>query len=381
MKKLTLVLAALLLVSAGAFAVDVVPTAAIEGNASVTFGIDLNDTSTGLANANEAKLTITLVPEDTTESKGEGAPTGFITLKFDAMGNSDDGNFTLRASVDAAKLNLTDMISLNILGLDKTVNKASTGMGINPGLKIESAVVADVSEAVAEEHKGLGIGFDFGAATLDLGVSSAYDWIAADKNTDNDYSFYAGVALTAVENLTAEVAFNFELENNTWGLGIKAGYDLGIVPILVGFDFNSSNAWQLGAGLALKLGDGEKEAFGADDPKFKEGLTVGFGMDSADPMGIDLTASFFDGALIPVVDLLVVFEMANLENLGLGVRADFDLGDIDPYAEFKHTAAANALEVGVSMAVIDLTTFTLKYVSTDLGDDSGVITFETKVSF
>lgn len=381
MKKLSLLIAALLLIGGVAFSAEVTPTIAIEGSATVTFGYDLETGGSGFKNENTSKITIRLVPEDSKETGSDGEVTGEVVLKFNAF--AENGSLNASIDVDSAKLKLGPTVSINVLGLDKKVDKAATGQGIIENLNIATAAVGPVDETVTHaaapnDSKGIGINFDLGAADLEVGIGSA-DLFSA--NTSHDYNFYVAAGLKAVENLTFELAFNFETLDSSWGIGVKAGYDLGIVPILVGFDYESDKAWQLGAGLALKLGDGSKETLGFNDPKLVEGLSVGFGLDNNS--NADLIAAFYDGALIPVVDLAVVFELAGLKDLGLGVRADADLGVIAPFAEFKHVGATevNSLTIGADIKVINHATFTLQYASTDLDADAGKITFATKVNF
>jgi len=78
MRKLSLLLVALLVVSTGAFA-QVVLQPEIEVEATATWGINLDEETHGLANSAEATLSITFL-EESTEEFGEGEVYGWIEL-------------------------------------------------------------------------------------------------------------------------------------------------------------------------------------------------------------------------------------------------------------------------------------------------------------
>jgi len=386
MKKFTLLIAALLLVSFGAFGLDVAPVAEFDGSASFTFGVNLEDSSTGINNASSADITITFYDAATEETSGDPV-VGYIAIEF-SVDITNEGSLTATAEVTDAELKLAPGISLVILGLDNEVNLASTGAGVNNGIQILTAKVTDISLDPTEEFQGIGLAMDLGVVTVDIGVASKFDWtggedgtVVAERgdNTANNYNFYAAVGLTAVENLTFGVAFTYEMVDSAWALGVEAGYDLGIVNTMVGFDFNDASDWELGVGVGLVLGEGVAEDLFVSDNDEIEGLTVGFGVDSASEM--DLAFAFYDGALIPVLDLGVAVDLAGLSDFGLIVDASADLGVAMPYAVFQYTEAAMELEVGVELAVIEYTTFDVKYMTEDLGNHNGYITFMTEVAF
>lgn len=67
MKKFNLVIAALLILSVSAFAVDFEPSVSVSGEASVTFTYDLVDEAFDISNAASADLTIELVASTSVE--------------------------------------------------------------------------------------------------------------------------------------------------------------------------------------------------------------------------------------------------------------------------------------------------------------------------
>ena len=108
MKKITLVLA-LLLCATLAFTDAVEVT--VDGDATMTWGIDLESTETGFQNAFSASIDFDLVSE-ATEELGEAAPVGYIKLAdFKAVVDEDDGLTITEPSI-TAELLLTDALSV-----------------------------------------------------------------------------------------------------------------------------------------------------------------------------------------------------------------------------------------------------------------------------
>jgi hypothetical protein len=439
MKKLILVLAALLLVSAGAFAVDAEVSASIEGNASVTFGVDLDSSATGFANASSSNLKITIVPKASEEKGSDEAVYGWIKLKdFETVANKDDG-FKLSAPGVEAKLVLGPAY-INILGIGNDIDAAYIGKGLTASKDDAAVRLLDipsngVSAKPTEEFAGLGIGADLGVVKFEVSVASLYDWkSAADTetvtykwvktadlaladnevavgvvgdttlvevttteggnmaNVDNKYHIFGSFNVTAVDGLTLGVKGNYDASSENIGLGVEAGYALPLgdfsAEVLVGFDMLLTDpaAWEIGAGLLFGFGgDGlsDVEYFGLAKANYKAGLGVGLLIGSGDVKS--LTVSLYDGALIPVLDLVVQLDMDLAEAFGLGVRASADLGVASPFGEFWTVAEGSTkLKLGVDIKVITNTTFSLAYTSGDLAADpagKGTVEFTTKVSF
>jgi hypothetical protein len=81
MKRIALLTVLLLVVSLAAFAVDVKPTVAITGTASVTWGYDLDTGANGFKNTADSSFRVTLLAEDSTDTHaGTGAMYGSITV-------------------------------------------------------------------------------------------------------------------------------------------------------------------------------------------------------------------------------------------------------------------------------------------------------------
>ena len=424
MKKFNLLIAALLLLSVSIFAVDVDVKATISGNAAVAFGIDLDTNATGFVNTNTAKLTLTFIAKQS-ESKGADPITGFITLEAADMKFDSGADVVVSGvSVTAAQIKFTPDVHLNILGIAKTVNFAAHGAGVGPGVTIATAAAGDISETVThgDDSKGVELVVKLPeVATINVGVGSGDIWSA---NVDNDYTFYAGVAVTALKEAGVDLSFglNFETVDSSLGLGAKVGLDFSPVKVGVALDYNDAGALQLAAGFAFALGEGKSADTGLFGREYAEGISVGFNTVDFDAM--DVSVAFFMGSL--PVDLLVYAALVDLTGtlaygVGVDVRGTFD--NLTPYLTVSHlqdtfvkvrtgvtvanladiNGAADAAtlslgviydnftafdgaadELGVKVGFnkfIPITNLELEYKTADLGNVNGTVTFTTTVSF
>jgi hypothetical protein len=334
MKKFNLVIAVLLLLSASVFAVDVALSAEVSGEASVTFGYDLDLEAGGFQNANSADLVITVVEEASVE-KGEGDVVGYIMIEdFSAELNDDDGASISAGSV-TAKLMLGP-VYIDIIGLGNAVDSASLGQGMTPDANDLWAFYGDTVKAdPAEEFAGIGIGMDLGVATVEVGVSSQWDWVpdngtvgtvklvdagytlgtgeafltgdattggvvsvpatAAPANVDGNYNFYVALGVTAVESLDLDVEFNYEMATEIFQVGVATGYTLPMddnsVVVKAGLDYHVNDAFtaiEVGVGAGFQFsGDSlsDVEYFGwseDDELEINPGINLGFGMTIVD---------------------------------------------------------------------------------------------------
>ncbi|NLD48041.1 MAG: autotransporter, partial [Clostridiaceae bacterium] len=108
MKKALVVFLALAMI-AGVFADEPVAESSIagfSGNASVTWGVDLDSKKTGFSNDASAELKVTLATGGDKTSAGDGV-WGEIKIKTDGLISKNDGwDKNGSASVDFAKLHL-----------------------------------------------------------------------------------------------------------------------------------------------------------------------------------------------------------------------------------------------------------------------------------
>jgi hypothetical protein len=437
MKKIALFVSVLLLATA-LFADAPVFEAkpGISGNATFTFGADLDNQVTGFANATASNLTLALIGATTDEKGGKDGEEVYGWIKLDGMEmkvDADDkasdnentaANLTIETPEISAKLFLGP-VYVNILGADVEIDKASS---------LIKAVLTNVltqSQDQADEFQGLAIGLkDTSVVDLVVGVSSRYDWLrsatattfkwkaptsltqttpeaevdtasVADQGGTNFYNFYLGVGLKAVENLTAELAANMTTqENSTVGFGAKVGYGIALAEGFklnptVGFDGSlslaSGNAFsgQITVDIPLAVpgkGLDDDDTFNADID-YAAGLDLRYTVNLSGKM--DAGVYFYDADLLPVVNLLVAYELVDITSVfqtGFGAKLSADLGVIDPWLVYKMANGTSSikLEVGVDITAITNTTFTLKYASGELAGGSpkaGIITFATKIAY
>ncbi|HOS29712.1 MAG TPA: autotransporter, partial [Treponemataceae bacterium] len=156
MKKALVVFLALALV-AGVFADEPKAEAAIagfSGNASVTWGVDLDAKKTGFSNDASAELKVTLATGGDKTSAGDGV-WGEIKIKTDGLISKNDGwDKNGSASVDFAKLHLGPVY----VGI--TSGNTQIGEYNAPrALAYETTKVPNVGE---NKEKGIVIGYSAG---------------------------------------------------------------------------------------------------------------------------------------------------------------------------------------------------------------------------
>ncbi len=192
MKKLTLVLAMVLLIAGFVFAGDPV-AATLTGSASVTWGIDLENQATGFQNSASATVTVPLVTGATMSNKGN-VPYGSISLGLSDIKITEDGVSVSAPSV-TAKLILTDALDLTIYGVPSyAIGQASPFMSISDVANGESSpTLADaVDPDLSGYTGGVTLTYSMDMASLALILTSNNDWDSSSTdavygwaNTDN----------------------------------------------------------------------------------------------------------------------------------------------------------------------------------------------------
>jgi len=424
MKKALVVLLALAVVASG-FAQPVadVNVAEFSGNASVTWGVDLDDdNATGFKNETEAKVVVNIfdAAEQSTEGDGIWAE---LVIKTDALkivnegkvGEIDTGDDGIR--IDTAKLHLGPAY-LGILA-DNTVYGAY-----------------DAPEAVRQQHSvgdvgpnrvpGVVLGADFGLAKIDVdfrnlgfnrdddGKIVANDEDADDKTYDgpngqyNDYyAVRAVLGLSVVENLDINLGFTY-------------AFDEDIKPIVDGQSVGDITQKGLGANVAytlpigefyLKPGVGYKNTL-ADDDKGALAFGVLFGFDKGDTgddeiglpyfgdkkkdkgtsgvsvstnlnlnektMTIPLAVGFYAGDLVENLSAAALLTTGNIEKIADNYQLKaavkyaivLDPVTITPRFGVKNAKDVLELTLGAELAgLVDNTTFDLVWESKNLSAD------------
>jgi hypothetical protein len=252
MKKLSILLIGLLLVSGLAFAEFGAVT--VTGSASVTFGVDLNTNYTGFANAGTSSVKIILVDEATKTTTGDDGLYGTIEVKKydlsikDGAIVSDLGAVTASITVDPATI---------------TIYKApSFSMDMAPTID-SGTVEGDISTSIANVNgssvNGITISVPAGPATIDLKVASDGDWT---ENAANEYVIGTDITLD-VAPATVDLGFVYGWFGAAV-LGISAGVELDVAPATITLGFDGSDAsgsfdFDIAAGAAVALSDANSD--------------------------------------------------------------------------------------------------------------------------
>lgn len=312
MRKFSLLLVALLVVTTGAFAqVSIEPE--IEVDASATWGVNLDEETHGFKN--EANSTLSFVfTEEQNEEFGEGDVYGWILLEEfkiefevdgDADGTTDPApHFVVTNGEMSARLMLGPVAYIDILSAPDEVDKASNFSKIAQNIRtvgdslaaIGGPADANVADTTAYAGK-TALGFDVpDLMVLELGIFSNGDW---DANTGNEYLLSLDADIVAVPNLTinpvAMMRFNEDdagTEAGPASVGIGFEYTLPVTADVtaapeVGFDYSSLdvdgdayNRLEVGLGVNLTwagLGTDEDDEtiFGVED-ELTSGVGLGF---------------------------------------------------------------------------------------------------------
>ena len=301
MKKALVLLLALSMVF-GAFAAEPVANVNVSefsGNASVTWGVDLDSGKTGFKNSSEAKLKLNLIDKGDKASKGEGI-WGEIKIKY-------DDNLAIEQKIE----NVNDAEVSNDWKMPKLkVDKALLHFGENAyiGIKSGDTQVGEykLQTAIANEKtknankgddsytQGIVAGYGNDMFSVDVDFRSSKD-----AQYTNQYGLGVDAALKAVDNLTFKAGYSkdFECEGDwdvTDAFYVATDYKLGLndtfyVKPQVGFamDFanndktkEKSSTGDLAAAILLGWGDvadkkpGVYFIDGDDDKKVIPGISV-----------------------------------------------------------------------------------------------------------
>lgn len=356
MRKFSLLLVALLVVTTGAFAqVSIEPE--IEVDASATWGVNLDEETHGFSN--EANSTLSFVfTEEQTEEFGEGDVYGWIMLEdfkidFEVDGDADGStdpapHFVVTNGEMSARLMLGPVAYIDILSAPDEVDKASNFSKIAQNIRtvgetltgLNGDLPGDANVADTTDYAGkTALGFDVpDLMVVELGIFSNGDW---DANTGNEYLLSLDADIVAVPNLTinpvAMMRFNEDdagTEAGPASVGIGFGYSLPVTADItaapeVGFDYSSLdldgdayNRLEVGLGVNLTwagLGTDEDDQtiFGVEDELTSGvGLGVVYGIHD---VGYLVGAEAVDAADFPTAD---PEEAVNTLGVKLGLYED-----------------------------------------------------------
>jgi hypothetical protein len=421
MKKLSILLIGLLLVTGFVFAQDVT----VKGDATLTFGIDLDAQSTGFQNAASSSIALAWLSGD--ESKGEtgwikltgwkisyasadtvtvAAPTVSAGFMFDpitvtiysapAFAADNAVGFTWHADDDPAD-NVDFELSANNTG-DAAGSYGTTGTwymfdvveGDTADIP-DNAILVDSSVGVWELYwvpdtvptdtttpgfQGLTFGVDLGMATVTLLVASDGTWA---ENTDNSYAF-GGELSTTIDPLTLSAGV-YAGPTDALDLGFTLGADAAVGPATVGLGFDgwlADGATDLDYDVSADIGVSTM-GIGVTSNTYLWS-TAGSDLELNQQVVLDLSG------LAEGVGFTETFQMINLlsalEWYSL-TEVSYTTGGIMPYASFGiDDASVMDVTAGVSLTgFVENTVFTLEYAAEDIANSNGAITAAAKISF
>jgi hypothetical protein len=379
MKKALVVFLALAMI-AGVFADEPVAESSIagfSGNASVTWGVDLDSKKTGFKNDASADFKVTLAKGGSKTSAGDGV---WGEIKIEAkdlkIENAEikDG----KAEVKEAKLHL-DPVTVGIMKGDTKVGGYNAPRALNYE---KNAKVDAVNES--KEH---GIVIQYSAGDI---FSIDVDFRSAEKYND-DYGVAAEITSKPIAGLEVKAGYSMAFASKAMGLGAKVEYNMPIgdagMYIMPGLGYSSTLA-SAGAFDAGKLAVGVLFGFSGDSGdnaglplfdndfsgKAKAGVSVATALDLGNTAVIPLYFDVWTGSsLVPNLGAAACFRTDDLSNIGTnfvtgaGVKyaISVDPATITPQVGFiMANTTSLKLKGGVVVGgAVDNTTFELWYTS------------------
>ena len=373
MRKVALLTAVLMVLSLATLSAQMMDegsglTFEIDGEASVTFGIDLtaDDVGTGFdANTASSSVSVTLVSESTSDKMGDMGTYGSITLEDFELGlEFADGT--------GAVTGASPSVSAEIVSGPLTI-------GIYSAPSVSVNKVSAISSEVATTYTGSGgvtIGFAQDPIDISIELVSAD---TPDANTTNSYALEVNAGI-GVDPIDIDVAFAYGFgdayASTPIGIGLTTEIALGSLTPYVAFDLQSDGgtSYEIGAGVTVAVGDGGE-------------LTAD--VEYANSGTIDAQVAF-EGDPVPGVDALEFNASFKIEDVSAVVATTWEasldgvytMGDVAPYFGFSYDDASTiGLQVGIDLNMIANTNFDLGYSTDDLTNDSGDIDFTITISY
>ena len=396
-------------------------SAKVSGDATLTWGIDLDSNATGFTNAVSSNLEVTIIGEQSTD-------TGMMDDSDDLYAFIKLKDFKWVADKDAATTTAPGVEAKLIMGA------FSIKIDSAPDVKVDYVDPKDDDESgdpgypdfddLKTEYSGSGgltLGYKIDPVTLSLGVISENDWtdddaeapetdachthdadnkvVACeagenenDANESNAYAFVGTIGLDIGDNadLEAKVVYGHEYAMKPIGIGAKATFDLGDIDPHIAFDGeipedDSGIPWDVGGGIKWNLSADEKSSFETE-------LMMHAPAAGDSVLGVSATLKEGDadeGALEGLGASLTV----KLDNLtgeestwSTTVDAHYKVEGIKPFfmVQFSNAGgSATAFKAGLELSMIKHLTTTLQFKSDDItgGDDRGEVTAAVKIAY
>lgn len=407
MRKLGLLLILFLVVGAFAFAADmtveervaaleansaIVPV--LDGSAILTFGYDLQKSQAGFKNEASASATITWYDDSSVNKSGDGwygyieITDIYLNIAADLLGatptiaNSGDNGTAVSAKITNGS------IYAKIYGAPGSDIEDVAGVDVATD-NITAASPAFPAFAVTNTVQGVTLGYGSGMISdVSLGLASDGTWT---QNTGNDFAIRIDADIVPMDLLEVKASLLYgEFSNATLGFGLSPIITVSSImsglTVTIGFDGAMVNGGSLtydasvqaALNLAAENSDGN-----TDNVAVK--LYYSSGQTDA-----SIAAHLYDNAgFLPNTGVTAIVSLLDLTGTlqwGLELGGDYNKGGINPYFDFKtDSTSVNQVNVGVSLGSdlhgIDNTTFTLDYTTTDLANNTGLVTFKTEIDF
>jgi hypothetical protein len=381
MKKLSILLIGLLLVTGFAVAQEFDGSVSVGGSGTVTFGVDLDSNWHGFLNEFESTLEITLVAEGSVEAGMEDALAGHILI--DAFSASaDTGGLTVTAGSVTAKI---------IISPVEIIIYAAPGMSWGNATVLESGDT-DIAPALASDEVvpaaigGITIVLPIDPVKVSVYVVSDGDWTT---NSDGDYAAGADAEIV-ISIVTVSVGgyYGWFDAAGSWGGTVGLVVDLADVlngvTVDIGVDLVDPGDFEVDAITTVNLSEAN-----ADDEMANVALSV-FYSEAAD---LDVQLGVSEPGAGGFVDMLAAGVTLQLFDLLSGtivwnvdVSGSYDAGGLKPGFAFglgsDDVIDINVyVEIGSGFSGIDHTTVTIDYTTADINVSNGVVTVKTTVAY
>jgi hypothetical protein len=382
MKKLSILLIGLLLITGFAVAQEFDGSVSVGGSGTVTFGVDLDSQLHGFLNEFTSTLEITLVAEGSVEAGAEDALAGHILIDAFSATADDAAGLTVTAGAVTAKI---------IISPVEIVIYAAPAMSWGNATVLETGDT-DIAPALASDEivaaaiGGITIVLPIDPATIEVYVVSDGDWTT---NSDGDYAAGADVEVV-IDPITVSLGgfYGWFDAAGTWGG--TAGVVVDLADILngitvdIGVDLIDPGDFEVDAITTVNLSEAN-----ADDEMANVALSIFYSQAAdldvvlgvseplagglMDMLAAGITLELFDllsGTIVWNVDVTGSYDAGGLvPGFGVGMGSD-NVIDINVY-----------VEIGSDFSGIDHTTVTIDYTTADVNVSNGVVTVETTVSY
>jgi hypothetical protein len=387
MKRLAIAFLAVTLTGVGAFADDAanaaaltVPsplTATLSGDAYAKAGMDLDHSAFGFSNGYDLTLTFALLNG---VSVNKGAEGGTISIsnhklfKYDGVttikGGDAGGGLGVAANAPSALATFGDIVGKIVLG-DLWIQLGDNGAGPNDNVNYQPTVAngdgyleatdtfqyyngtygAGVSftgtnqggVTLGAEGKGLSFGYKLPSLVGFYGsVATLNDWTVF---TTQSYKVKGEVSLLVDPNLTLVGAYGLSTATaGASGVGVKAGYNLGVINPVVALDYNvTTSKYSAVVNFTAPVIKDELKLLGSvqyDATGAAAKANAWVGIDLAKPVSVKVGAQLIDltGTLTEAVNVQVSVPVAT--GISVWAKGSYDNQTISTGSAYAKVGAS-----------------------------------------